>query len=301
MKLYLLPTFNKPDNGDGGIRRVVEAQHKLLPELGIDIVPTEALADVCAYHAMDYQQTNKPLVSHCHGMYWREYEWGKFAGYINEKVMSCAKTADIVTAPSEWVANSLRHELWIDPVIIPHGVFIDEWSYTCEPDGYVFWNKARKDVISNPVAIDALSQRLMDQEFVTTFDIRVEPRRNVRVVGKVDLKHMHDLLAGSSIYLATTRETFGIGTLEAMAMGKPILGWNWGGTADIVKHKVHGWLSTPGDYDDLYEGYFWIKSRYTDLSQAAHNHIKDNYQWKDVMQQYVNLYASLSTRELVHA
>lgn len=293
MHLYLLPTYNKADQGDGGIRRVVEAQKKHLPELGIDLVGTEALADVCAYHAMEYQQTNKPLVSHCHGMYWREYEWGKFAPYINEKVMSTAKSADVVTAPSSWVAKTLQYELWINPLVVPHGVELEDWSYSPEPNGYVLWNKARSDVISNPVAVDALSQRLMDVEFVTTFNIRSEPRRNVRVVGKVDYQHMHDLVLGCGIYLATVRETFGIGTLEAMAAGKPILGYKWGGTADIVQHKVHGWLSEPGDFEDLIEGYHWIQRHYIELSQKARHHIEDNYQWATIMQQYADIYTRL--------
>lgn len=301
MKLYLLPTYNKPDVGDGGIRRVVEAQHRHLPAMGIDIVDVERDADVCAYHAMEYQQTNKPLVSHCHGMYWREYDWGKFASYINEKVMSTAKSADIVTCPSEWVAKSLRYELWIDPIVIPHGIELDQWPYSPEPDGYVLWNKARKDVISNPVAVDALSQRLMDVEFVTTFDIRSQPRRNVTVVGKVPYGRSVELVLKAGIYLATVRETFGIGTLEAMAAGKPILGYKWGGTADIVQHKVHGWLSEPGDFDDLLEGYHWIKRHYIELSQHCRHTIEANYQWKDVMLHYADVYLevyenSLSTR-----
>lgn len=296
MKLYLLPEFKKPDIGDGGIRRVVEAQHKYLPEHGIDIVNTEREADVVAYHAMEYQQTNKPMVSHNHGLYWREYNWGKFAPVINKACMSTAKTADIVTAPSEWVARILRYELWIDPIVIGHGIDLSDWPYDPRPNGSVLWNKARIDVISNPVAVEFLSQRLMDVQFVTTFDVRERVTPNVRVVGRVPYEAGQELVMECGIYLATTRETFGIGTLEAMAAGKPILGWSWGATKDIVQHKVHGWLSEPEDWEGLLEGFHWIQRHYDEVSARARNLIETKYQWKDVMKQYVDVYAALVDR-----
>ena len=54
MHLYLLPSFNGEDRGDGGIRRIVEAQRKLLPAYGIDVVDNLAQADIVAVHFVSF-------------------------------------------------------------------------------------------------------------------------------------------------------------------------------------------------------------------------------------------------------
>lgn len=302
MKLFLLPTYDKPDKADGGIRRVIEAQKKYLPAFDVELVPSERDADVCAYHAMDWQNPStpsKPVVSHCHGLYWREYNWGKFAGHINKCVMQSAKAADVVTAPTEWVAHALKCELWIEPVVLPHGVDLEAWPFSPEPaceggKGYILWNKARMDVISNPVAIHALSQRLMDVEFVSTF-APDNVTRNVRVIGALGYDHARELVVKCGIYLATTRETFGIGTIEAMACGKPILGWDWGGTSEIVTHRQEGYLAKVGDYDELVEGYHYIQANYIRMAQAARRKIELGYQWKPIIERYSTIYKHLYT------
>ena len=56
------------------------------------------------------------------------------------------------------------------------------------------------------------------------------------------------------VYLSTSQETFGIGTVEALAAGVPVLGWASGGNLDIVQHMKTGYLAEVGDYDDLQRG-----------------------------------------------
>jgi len=87
-----------------------------------------------------------------------------------------------------------------------------------------------------------------------------------------------------------------------MACGKPILGWNWGGTAEIVQHGVHGYLATVGDYDSLVEGFHYIRENYITMSQACRKLVEDRYQWKTIIKRYADLYASViaSGRELVN-
>ena len=46
-------------------------------------------------------------------------------------------------------------------------------------------------------------------------------------------------------------EAFGRTTVEAMAMGRPVIATAHGGSLETVKQDVNGWLVKPGDVDDL--------------------------------------------------
>jgi len=57
---------------------------------------------------------------------------------------------------------------------------------------------------------------------------------------------------GADIVLMCSRnEAFGRVTVEAMKMGKPVIGARSGGTAELIRDGFNGFLYTPGDYKEL--------------------------------------------------
>lgn len=291
-KVHIWPHFKGEDKGDGGIRRVVEGQQRSLPAAGIEIVDVKD-ADVIATHAVlpdEYylpQHARTPLVTHCHGLYWSEFEWERWALKANTDVMEAIRVADIVTAPTEWVAQAIRRHTMRDVRVVPHGVDLEEWlpwqdsgstSCACPPDerepmpgvkvqvhlvdcaaqlpqsGYVLWNKTRPDPVCDPESVNVVAARMPDVQFRTTFGTGTD---NVDVTGCLPFSQAKIDVRRASVYLATTRETFGVGTLEALASGVPVVGWRWGGQAEFIEHGVDGWLAKPGDYDDLEAGVRW--------------------------------------------
>ena len=290
MKLLLLPTFAPVDNGEGGIRRVVEAQRRYLPEFGIDVVDSLEDADVVALHATEWVDTPKPTVLHCHGLYWSEYEWPQGYLGVNRHIIRSMRRADVVTAPSEWVAQSLRRGMWITPVVISHGVSLEDWEP--EPSGgYVLWNKTRVDPICDPSPMNRLAALAPRTRFVSTFGQRTD---NVTIVGKTDFAAQKRLIARAGVYLCTARETFGIGTLEAMACGVPVLGWDYGGQHDIVTHKESGWLAPVDDYDSLLEGLAYCLKNRDRLGACAIDTVEQRYTWPMIISQYAELYQAVA-------
>jgi len=294
-KVLLLPNADNIESNNG-IGRVVHAQRKYLPQFGIDLVGSEDRADIIAGHTHDYGASRVDVV-HLHGVYWLgdvgsgEYsQWHKDA---NRRIIASVRRARAVTVPSDWVAQPFRRDMRIRPLVIGHGLDMSEWS-PGYPRGYILWNKNRDGDVCNPTWPYHLALR--GQDVVTTFIPKGEsasPQLKLRVTGAMASEPMKALLREADIYLATTKETFGIGTLEALACGVPVLGFDWGGTAGLITHGENGYLARPGDIDDLLEGAAYIRANRARLSDNAIQ-AAQAYTWERAAEQYANLYHSLA-------
>ena len=80
IQVYINPALAGEDRIEGGIRRVVEAQTKYLPEHGVGIASDPDNADIILNHgAMHLQRTDRPMVNCNHGLYWYDYKWPDWA------------------------------------------------------------------------------------------------------------------------------------------------------------------------------------------------------------------------------
>lgn len=296
LRLYIYPPIDEEDKGDGGVRRVVEAQRKYLPrQQGVDIVSDPGDADIIASHITIPEEfvkrfPDKPMVAHCHGLYWSEYEWMEWAYKANRQVLRAIAIADVVTAPSEWVAQIIRRHTARDVRVVPHGVDMREWQPATDHRGYVIWNKTRPDPVCDPVPATQLARAMPDTPFVLTYgDKRLT---NAQITGKLPYEEGKQLVRRAGVYLATTMETFGIGTLEAMAAGVPVVAYDWGGSAEILTHGVDGWLAKPGDIDGLAEGVRWAMENREEIASAGRETAR-RYPWTTPIRQYKEIYAEL--------
>lgn len=293
MVRVLISPYAQGGRATGGIARVVEAQQKWLPEYGIELVHDPRDADVLALHATNWVQpshADQQIVSHCHGLYWSGYDWkSRWYGAVNHQVIEVMRQSDVVTAPSEWVANSLRRGTQLPVKVIGHGVDLDEWQPSKLHKGYVYWDKSRVDPVCDPRPVNILAAALPAVQFRSTFG---DQAKNVQVIGEQPFQDNKKLMQEAMLYLATARETFGISVLEALACGVPVVGWNWAGQAEILK----GWpcLVTPGDYDALATAIKYAIDNRDALALSAGKLIEDEYQWRDVIGQYAELYGSFT-------
>lgn len=296
VKVFIAPHFGGVDKGEGGIRRVVEAQRKWLPQYGVDVVDDPEGADVLAMHAGNWFDTAKPVVAHSHGLYWAGYDWARWATALNKDVIRTMRQADVVTAPSNWVAQALRRGMWVDPVVLYHGIEPDEWNVGDGPvEGYVLWNKARVDAVCDPGVVSDLAARATDVKFVSTY---VHNKlSNIHTTGVVGYEQARVFVQQAGVYLATSRETFGIGTLEAMCAGVPILGWRWGGQGEFVRHKRHGYLAEPGDVGDLLDGLRYCLQNRSRLGRAARSAVLRHFTWEAQIRAYAELYKQVAERD----
>lgn len=287
MKVFITPTFSGADTGEGGIRRVVEAQRKWLPTVGVEVVDDISVCDVVAAHAVEWPRTDKPVVSHNHGLYWAEYEWENWALHANRAVIESIHKADAVTAVSQWTANAIARNTWIRPTVLYHGIDPAEWKIGTPKDNYVLWNKTRVDPICDPSPMQELARLAPDVRFLSTFG---EVTENVSITGRLPYEKAKTLVRSALVYLCTSRETFGIGTLEAMAAGVPVLGFDWGGQREIITQGVDGWLVAPGDFIGLERGLRYIIEHRTKMGVAARKTVLDRFTWDKVIGGYRDVY-----------
>jgi len=107
------------------------------------------------------------------------------------------------------------------------------------------------------------------------------------VIGRLPYDSMLRTIASCKVYISTVKETFGSQTIEAMAMGKPVLGYDFGGNSEILTHRVDGYLVTPGE--SLLEGANYILEHYDNMSKRA-KITAMRYDWKTIVPKYVTLW-----------
>ncbi|WP_423391700.1 glycosyltransferase [Burkholderia sp. LMG 21824] len=77
-------------------------------------------------------------------------------------------------------------------------------------------------------------------------------RDRIRFDGRIDDAALHEAYATCDVFVAPSRfESFGLVFLEAMRVGKPVIGCSAGGMPEVVEHDVNGLLVPPGDADAL--------------------------------------------------
>ena len=288
----LLSRFAK--NDESGIRRVAEAYYKYLPEFDIEFVGPSDSCDVKAIHAgMAGPECD---VSHLHGLYWTaDYPAQSWEWKANRNVIQTLYHAKRVTVPSAWVAETLQRDMRFTPHVVGHGIDWQAWQHNDDYQKYVLWNKNRSADVCSPEPVSRLAERFPDINFVATFASNGAPS-NIQTTGVIPHPQMKRLVQQAGIYLATTKETFGIGTLEAMASGVPVLGFRWGGTAELVQHGVNGYLADPLDYDDLAEGLAYCM-QYRDTLGQNGALLAQRYGWREVAAQLADIYRLAAVTE----
>lgn len=251
MKISMLPDLAQGGNQPNGISRVVESYYKYLPQFGVSIVE-HGREDLRVVHAGITGADCDVAV--LHGLYFTaDYAASGYEYHANKAITKAVRSAKKITVPSHWVAEIIQRDMRIDPSVVPHGIDWEEWQEPTENRGYILYNKNRDGTdVCDSIHIGELAKRMANVPFLTTYSKIQLP--NIKITGTVPFQEMKQMVQGASVYASLTKETFGIGVLEAMASGIPVLGFRYGGNVDTIQHGVTGYLANPNDYEDLAAG-----------------------------------------------
>lgn len=290
LKVWMSPTPSEAarDNTNS-INNIVLRMAQGLPDYDVELVESRKEADVTAVHAG--QGSSEPVdVAHYHGMYPTAMGMNDGGYYaINSHVIRNLRTAKAITAPSDWIAQVLRRDMHVNPHIIGWGVDTEEWTPGDKSHIYALWNKARVDWVCDPTPMVQLAAKSPHALFLTTFGTGTP---NIKAIGRQPYEVMKQYVRNAAVYLSTNVETFGVGTLESMACGVPVLGFRLPNTDQLVEHGVTGFLAEPGDIDGLVEGLeYCLKYRKT-LGENAREAAK-LWTWERVAERFAAVYRSV--------
>lgn len=288
IKVQMHPSPELFDNSlhESGIRRVVEQYAKYFPKYDIELVSSKSDDyDLRVVHAG--AAAGHVDVAMIHGLYWsNDYHASAWEHSANANIVDAVRVAKQVTVPSAWVAETFQRDMRFSPTVVPHG--IDWWDW--EPGenyGYVLWNKNRDSDVCTPQPMYDLAKMNSEIRFVTT----KSPKRlaNISITGVVPHAKMKEYIRNCGVYLSTTKETFGIGVLEAMAAGKPVLGFDWGGNRELIQHGVNGYLARINDMQDLHRGLQYCMENYEQLGANGRELVKQ-YSWEKAVEIVVGVF-----------
>lgn len=157
-----------------------------------------------------------------------------------------ASRPDVVVAISEAVRDRIREHWGRDAEVIYPPVEVDAIPISTRDDGFLLVAARMLAYRRLDLAVEACTR--LGRELVVVGDGPERKRLEalagptVRFLGRIARPELLQLFASCHAYLVPGVEDFGIAPVEAMAAGKPVVGFRAGGVAETVIDGVTGVL-----------------------------------------------------------
>lgn len=225
--------------------------------------------------------------------------------------------ADGLVSPSQFTADLSARLFQIKHSkieIIPHGLQLDNFQ---NPDPHGFERGLllyagtiirKKGVLELPDIFKIVCRQFPDARLLllgadaadictgapSTFSLlknALEDELRDRVIygGKVSYEHMQAALLKAHVCVFPTfAETFGMVTLEAMAMNKAIVNSNMGWATEMLEHQKNGLLSDPKNHELFAQNIVDLltdDTKRSQLADAARIRVESQYNMRDLVHQ----------------
>jgi glycosyltransferase involved in cell wall biosynthesis len=262
MKIKLFP---ENEISSGGVASVIHDHRKLLSHY--EFVKNECDADIIIAHANSLSRECDPDIAWTHGIYpTSNPAWGKQFQRINEQIFSnIAKSIETV-APSVWGREVLTRYTGRVARVIHNGIFLDEYKKAGNPLGNILWPKTSINPTCDPLPFADMIKLSagIPNRFAAFVDI--EGAVKLPKMTRDDAKWY---LSDCAIFVSTTKENDSVMLMEAMALGIPVLAYNWGMCKYRLMNGVGCVLVEPGDILGLVNGAKRILADWKRYSQRA--------------------------------
>ena len=290
------------------MRKNATAMQELIVEHGIDIVHARSRAPAwSAYWAT--RRTGTPFVTSFHAPY-------KITGAVKRWYNTIMTRGDRVIAISEFISRHILDNYPIDPLIlrvIPRGVDVARFdpdlvsaermiqlseAWRLEdgvpvimlPGRLTRWKGQSvliqamahlRDVPALAVLVGSDQGRVAYRQELETLVETLDLKRTVRFAGECRDMPAAYMLSDVVVSASTEPEGFGRVSVEAQALGRPVVGSNHGGVAETVLPGETGWLVPSDDpvalAGALREALGLIGEERARWAARAMDHVRQNY------------------------
>ncbi|MDH3974433.1 MAG: glycosyltransferase [Deltaproteobacteria bacterium] len=183
---------------------------------------------------------------------------------------------------------------------IHHGIDLNEFSFNAEPQGnYLLFfgrihpDKGAKEAIEIARRTDSkliMAGIIQDEVY---YEREVEPHLNgkdITYVGSVGPEKRDDLLRNAKMLLHPINfdEPFGLSVVEAMACGTPVIAFNRGSMAELIRDGVNGFLVT--DLDEAVHA----ADRLGEIDRAhCRKFVEENFSVERMVDDYIKIYEEI--------
>lgn len=200
---------------------------------------------------------------------------------------------------------------WPEPKnhsVILNGINLNDFSYNEQPEDYCFWigrfNPTKGADIAIKAAILAdkklcLAGGVQDRDYYENY---IEPNLNsqIKSVGSLSHQQKNDYYMNARVLLMPIQweEPFGLVVVEAMACGTPVIAFERGAMAEIIKNGVNGYLVKPGDIKDFSQKVKEIFSlpndQYLEMRRSARKAVEEHFALNEMVKKYTELYDTIT-------
>ena len=123
--------------------------------------------------------------------------------------------------------------------------------------------------------------------------INYQLQDKVEFKGELSLEQVRDIMKNCyCLILPSLSEGLGRVLMEAMALGKPVIGSNVGGIPDLIKDKENGFLTKPKDSQDLYRKMMLLlrdKDLAMQMGKRGREIVKQNFSNEKYIDNYIKM------------
>ena len=179
------------------------------------------------------------------GMYHRLREWD----------VSSSSRVDRIAANSNFIRQRVRKVWRREAEIIHPPVETNLFTPSIDIDDYYLWVGQMVPYKRPDLAVDAFNANGLPLLMVGTGSmsaaLKARAKANVRIVDRLDFAALQRAYARSRALVMTAEEDFGLTPVEAMASGRPVVGFACGGLLDTVDSDRTGLLFHRQEVDAL--------------------------------------------------
>ena len=239
----------------------------------------------------------------CHGLYFYETSKRPRRSYPNRLLLPRAiRNADIVCAPSKWLADYIEEEYNVECTVLPNGVNTSIFapiegasrSNVILYVGRFVANKGLREIFEAAKVLREYEFWLVGDQRSGT--VKAPSLPNIKLMGLIEHDDLNRYYNQASVCVFPSYwETFSIVGLEAMACGRAIIATKLG-FSEYLENERDGLVVEPGRTDELIESI-----RYLMQNESARSRIERNaretalkFDWNIIIDRYRALYENCS-------